>query len=458
MLNRILLLVILMMLGGVLSFILLKRDLVNRVMYTAAGVPPGLVFQDELPYKVESWTGSDGQLIKAVLVSADDQRVELRLPETQRVHYLSLDALSQKDQERVKKRVAKNGVNGVLGFPVSLRADPWPNGWRMKGNTELTWDSDREAWSSEHFDLYNHAKVNHETLETVAGICESVDGALKSLPLPLDWGRPLDARRDIILEGIFAGEHKGRLAGFFDGRTGKVHIDTSQLIERDNQMIVFEFDKPEKRQKYDAIVHEVTHQTMVSMLMLDMPAWIPEGIAEYLSAMHYSPGSYQFHTSYSAVRYHINKRVKAERGVKERKLHLYRMEDFMGRRLKEWNEIVSVGDAAGLLQYNMALLMVDYFFHADGKNGEPMRHYLEAVLSGAPEKEAREKHLLRGRSYHELETAIFNRWKAIGFAIDFESKPRIENSDFTVDWGAVGIMRDNAAKKSGSYTTPKSNK
>ena len=448
MLNRILLLVVFLMVGGILIFIVLKADLLHRLMQTAAGVPPGLIYREDLPDKVESWTGSDGTLMKAVLVSADDQRVELRLPDTQRVHYLSLEALSQKDQKMVKKRVARLGKNGVLGFPVNLRADPWPSGWRMEGSVELTWNSDKDVWRSEHFDLHNIAKVNHETLETVAGICESVDGALKSLPLPLDWGRPAGARRDIILEGIFEGKKKGKLAGYFDPRTGKVHIDTSQLLEHENQLIVFEFDKPKKRQKYDAIVHEVTHQTMVSMLMLDMPAWIPEGIAEYLSAMHYSPGSYQFHTSYSAVRYHINKRVKAERGVKERKLHLYKMEDFLGRRLREWNEVVQKGDAAGLLQYNMALLMVDYFFHVDGENGEPMRHYLEAVLSGAPEEEAREKHLLRGRSYHELETAVFNRWKPVGFAIDFESKPRIERSDFTVDWGAVGIMRENAAKRS----------
>lgn len=447
MLNRILLFIIVLMLGGALAFFLLKPGLLKSVMQDAAGVPSDLVFQDELPKKVEKWTGSDGASLEAVLVAADNQRVQFRIPSTQRVHFIGVTTLAAEDQEEIKQRVSKWGIDGVLGLPVSLRADPWPNGWRMEGRADLTWNSDKQVWGSEHFDLHNDAKVNRETLETVAGICESVDGALKSLPLPLDWGRSINDRRDIILEVIFQGEQKGKLAGYFDGRTGKIHIDTSQLIERDNQFIVFEFDKPEKRQKYDTIVHEVTHQTMVSMLLLDMPAWIPEGIAEYLSAMHYSPGSYQFHTSYSAVRYHINKRVQAERGIKERKLHLYKMEEFMGRHLRQWNEVVQKGDAAGMLQYNMALLLVDYFFHADGKNGEPMRHYLEAVLSGAPEKEAREKHLLRGRTYHELETAVFNRWKSIGFAIDFESKPRIEKEDFTVDWGAISIMRQNAAKR-----------
>ncbi|NOX98809.1 MAG: hypothetical protein GXP30_03605 [Verrucomicrobia bacterium] len=447
MLNRILLLIIVLMLGGVLAFFLLKPGLLKNVMQDAAGVPSNLIFQDELPHKVETWKGSDGASLEAVLVAADDKRVEFRIPATQRVHFLEMSALAKDDQEKIKGRVTKWGIDGVLGYPVSLRTDPWPNGWRIDGRVNLTWNAKKKVWSSEHFDLRNDAKVNQETLETVAGICESVDGALKSLPLPLDWGREAKGRRDIILEPAFKGENKGKLAGFFDGRTGKVHIDTSQLLERDNQSIVFEFDKPKKRQKYDAIVHEVTHQTMVSMLLLDMPAWIPEGMAEYLSAMHFSPGNYQFHTSYSAVRYHINKRVQAERGIKERKLHLYEMNEFMGRRLKKWNEVVQQGDVAGLLQYNMALLLVDYFFHADGKNGEPMRYYLEAVLSGAPEKEAREKHLLRGRSYHDLETAVFNRWKSVGFAIDFESNPRIEKEDFTVDWGAISIMRQNAANR-----------
>ncbi len=445
--NRFLLLVIFLMVAGLLAFFLLKPGLINEAVHKVAGLPGGLVFRDELPDKVETWTGSGGKSMKAVLVSADDQRVEFRLPDTQRVHYLDMDALAAEDQERVKTRVAKWGKAGVLGYPVNLRADPWPAEWRMESRTELVWSSDKEAWRSEHFDLYNEAKVKHETLETIAGICESVDGALKSLPLPLDWGRPAGARREVILESMFKGQEEGKLAGFFNGRTGKVHIDTSQLVERENQLIVFEFDKPQKRQKYDAIVHEVTHQAMVSMLMLDMPAWIPEGIAEYLSAMHFSPGNYQFHTSYAAVRYHINKTVMAERGFKERKLHLYQMDEFMGRRLDKWNNTVQEGGAAGLLQYNMALLLVDFFFHADGKNGEPMRHYLEAVLSGADEKEARMKHLLRGRTYQELEDAVFERWKSVGFAIDFESKPRIEKDDFTVDWGAISIMRSNAAKR-----------
>lgn len=445
--HKFLLAVILAMVGAVLVFFLLRPELVNRTLQQAAGVPSGMIFRDELPSKVETWKGNDGATIEAVLVSADSQQVALRLPSTQRLHSLDLDALSPEDRKKVNERVASRGRDGVYGFPVNLRTDAWPRGWRMEGKAELSWNSEREAWSSEHFDLYNQAKVNHETMETVAGICESVDGALKSLPLPLDWGRPAGARRDIVLERVFEGQRNGKLAGFFDGRTGKVHIDTSQLLERHNQLIVFEFDKPKKRQKYDAIVHEVTHQTMVSMLMLDMPAWVPEGIAEYLAAMHYSPGSYQFHTSYSAVRYHINKQVMAEKGFKERKLHLYQMEEFMGRRLGEWNEVVGQGGAAGLLQYNMALLLVDYFFHADGSNGEPMRYYLEAILGGAPEKEARSKHLLRGRTYQELEAAVFNRWQALGFAIDFESKPRIERADFTVDWGAVSIMRANAAKR-----------
>ncbi len=446
--NRFLLGVILLMVGVMLAFFVIKPRLINGVFQRAGGLSPGLVFKDDLPDKVETWTGRGGKSMKAVLVSANPQRVEFRLPETQRVQYLDMEALSAEDQQRVKRRLEKWGEDGVLGHPVSLRADAWPRSWKMEGKTKLVWSAEEEAWSSEHFDLYNGAKVNHQTLETIAGICESVDGALKSLPLPLDWGRPADTRRDIILEGMFKGSAKGKLAGFFDGRTGKVHIDTSQLLERSNNLIVFEFDKPQKRQKYDTIVHEVTHQAMVSMLMLDMPAWIPEGIAEYLAAMHFSPGSYQFKTSYAAVRYHINKSVQAERGFKDRKLHFYQMDEFMGRQLKEWNGVVQEGGAAGLLQYNMALVLVDFFFHADGKNGEPMRHYLEAVLSGAPEEEARMRHLLRGRSYQELEVAVFYRWKSVGFAIDFESKPRIEKSDFTVDWGAISIMRSNAARRS----------
>jgi len=214
MINRILLLIILLMVGGVLSFFIFNYDFVHRALQRGAGVPTGLIFGDELPSKVESWTGKDGATMKAVLVSADDQSVELRLPDTQRVHYLSLEALSQSDQEKVNKRVLSKGKNGVLGFPVSLRADRWPDRWRMEGGAELMWHGEKEVWRSENFDFHNIAKVNHETLETLADICESVDGALKSLPLPLDWGRPVDARRDIVWRVFLREKRRGNWRGF----------------------------------------------------------------------------------------------------------------------------------------------------------------------------------------------------------------------------------------------------
>ena len=124
--NRFLLFVVFLMVAALLAFFLLKPGLIKESVHGVLGLPGGMVFKNELPDKVETWMGSDGKSMQAILVSADDQRAEFRLPDTQRVHYLNLDALAAVDQERVRKRVSKWGKAGVLGYPVSLRADPWP--------------------------------------------------------------------------------------------------------------------------------------------------------------------------------------------------------------------------------------------------------------------------------------------------------------------------------------------
>ncbi len=202
-------------------------------------------------------------------------------------------------------------------------------------------------------------------------ICEAVDGALSSLPLPVpvNWGREPGEPRKIIIEGKDAAEKDPNRAA-----TGTVApascTSTPTVIEPDLQLVVFEFDKPEKVQKYDVIVHEVTHQSTAGLIYMGVPAWVPEGLAEYMAATQFAPGFYDFENTHTPVRHHINKALLADRIVKERKMRVVHLAKFMDRGIHEWNRVVESGDmAAGELQYNQALLLIDYFFHRDHPDG-----------------------------------------------------------------------------------------
>lgn len=401
------------------------------------------------------WTFADGSQIEAVLVAADRHRAQLRELESQGVGQVAMNLLSDKDRERIQQWVLSEGDGGVAGYPLPLKSHPWPAQWRASAAPTLTQTGGPNHWSSEHFDFVNEAGVKPEAMESIAMICEAVDGALSSLPLPLpvNWGRGSDERRRILIEDREM-EGAGAVAGYWDGRTGIVHIFTKHLLEPDLQLVVFEFDKPEKVQKYDVIVHEVTHQSTAALIYLGAPAWVAEGIAEYLAATHFAPGVYHFANSHVPIRHHINKGLLGDRIAKERKLHLTHLESMMGRGVREWNALVAEGDFAGPLQYNQALLMIDYFFHRDHPDGAHFRRYLEALLSGAPEAEARERHLMRGRSFADLERELIELWRPLGFAIDFQDRGELRRGDVAIDWKAEEVKRAIATRRAMSKSDP----
>ncbi len=402
------------------------------------------------------WTFVDGSRVEGYLVAANAETAQFRLADIHGVGEVPLRTLAQKDRERIEGWIASEGTDGVAGLPISLKNHQWPRQWGGK-DTEVSLQQTpgTNRWKSRHFDITNEAGVSAEALQSITMICEAVDGALSSLPLPLplNWGRAPDELREIVIEDSPATEGVVAQAGYWDGRTGIVHIHADFLVEPDLQLVVFEFDKPEKAQRYDVIVHEVTHQSMGGLMYLGVPAWVPEGIAEYMAATQYAPGAYFFDNTHVALRHHINRRLLGDRIVKNRRMNLVRLEKLMNRGLAEWNEIVATGDVAGYLQYNEALLVIDYFFHRDHPHGAHFRRYLEAILGGLPEPEARRHHLLRGRSYQQIEREIHELWRPLGFTINFQDRGELQAGDVSIDWGAEGVKRTIASRRAAMLDT-----
>lgn len=128
-------------------------------------------------------------------------------------------------------------------------------------------------------------------------------------------------------------------------------------------------------------------------------------------------------------------------------MNLVHLEKLMNRDLREWNLIVDSGDIAGLLQYNESLLLIDYFFHRDHPDGAHFRRYLECVLSGVSEIEARDRHLLRGRSYQEIEREIAELWRPLGFTVTFHDRGELRAGDVTINWDAEEVKRAIASRR-----------
>ncbi len=396
-----------------------------------------------------TWNFANGKQAEGVLIAANSKVAQLRLAKTQRIHNLSLAKFAETDRGRINNWIETDGRSGVAGYPVLLKSHRWPSRWQGHAKVPIEQVDNSKVWRSKHFDITDAAGVDRTSIESIALICESVDGALNALPLPLpvNWGRNSDRRRQIVIEGKSDDPKLANAAGYWDGQTGKVHIFIEQLYEPDQQRVVFEYDKPAKVQKYDVIVHEVTHQSMAALLYMEVPAWVAEGMSEYMAATQFAPATYQFTNTYVSLRYHINKLILGDRIVKDRRMHFTFLKNLMNRDIREWNGILNTDDAAGMMQYHEALLLVDYFFHVDHPDGLYFKRYLEAILSGISEKQARDQHLLRGRSYQEIENDLIKRWQSVGFSIVFQNRGELRNGDVDINWEAEDIQRTVAAQR-----------
>ncbi|MCB1231576.1 MAG: hypothetical protein KDN19_15000 [Verrucomicrobiae bacterium] len=395
-----------------------------------------------------TWTFSDGSQTEAVLLFADSANAQFRLTQAQGVGQVPLSDLGTDDQEWIRSQIEKKGVDGAVGLPILLKSHRWPDQWRAGNAGTLNRIANTNRWLTTHFDITNDAGINRESLRSITLICEAVDGALNALPLPLpvNWGRREGELRKIVIENVDP-DVPPTCAGYWDGATGIVHIYAEFLIEPDRQLVVFEFDKPEKAQRYGVIVHEVTHQSMAALMYLGVPSWVPEGIAEYMAATQFAPGAYHFGNTHVAIRHHINKDLLGDRIVKDRRMNLVHLETLMNRDNPEWNAIVDSREPAGILQYNASLLLIDYFFHRDHPDGQHFRCYLEDVLSGVPEPLARDRHLLRGRSYRQIEREMLDLWRPMGFTINFQERGELKAGDVLIDWGAEDVQRSIASRR-----------
>ena len=362
---------------------------------------------------------------------------------------MKLSVFAEPDREKILTWLETEGKNGLVGKPIPLKTHRWPREWRADKGPTLEEVDDTNTWSSEHFEIVNAAGVNPESLKSIVTICESVDGALGSLPLPLpvNWGRLTDEKRKIVIEPEDSADEHANSAAYWNSETGAVHIFAKHLLEPDHQSVVFEFDKPEKVQNYDVLVHEVTHQATAALIDMNVPSWLAEGIAEYMAATQQSSDSYYFDNTHVTLRYHINKLVLGDRIVKARRMNLVYLEKIMNRDIHGWNRIVESGDSSSALQYSEALLLVDYFCHRDHLNGIHFRSYLESILSGVPEFEARHQHLLRGRSYRQIEKEMTNLWRPLKLAINFQDRGEIKEDDLTIDEAVEDMKKTLASQR-----------
>jgi len=390
-----------------------------------------------------TWTDTRGREIEAVLLAASNQECLLRVTATQTVYRLPLNRLSAPDRRHAKEWRARHEDPDMPPevpnrFPVSIPAIASPS---------LSRHSDRggPVWVSPRFEFVAYEGLDRERLQSIATICESSDRAIRRAPLPLSWARAGESRRRVHLyedaeDYRRATGGPASFAAHYDLRDGSVHIPVSSFSGVDLGRATGRFEL-ERRDTLDVVVHELIHQSAPVLGPPRVPAWVTEGIAEYFAAMHVSGGSFAFAHPRRQVRRYLKQRSGLEGLANLRRLPLYRLQKFCGRGLGEWNRATIDGEerGAGFIQYGQALLMTEFFCHAEGNR---MRPYLEAILTGVSEERAARIHLLDDRTWSDLEEHVISRWRSQGLALHFVESPAMNADSFESEVGIESILTD----------------
>ncbi len=396
-----------------------------------------------------TWTDRSGRTLEAIATAADDTVVQLRVIDTQTVHNLPLEKLSDGDRAFVEKWRAS------FSAPDRPEASP-PERWPAVhdrgvivaptlAESGLTGAS--QVWRTHRYELRCFGPLDPVVVRNLASICESIDGACRAAPLPMLWGR---SDETLLVISIYSDEKSYLAAGGLPGTarcfvfaTGEVLISEPDLRESDFLGEARGYSL-EKRRRYHVLVHELVHQASIGITMGGFPARVPEGLAEFFSATQNSPGRFQFRNSHLAVKAHAIGSMPFDGVVELERYPVWSLERFLDRNLFEWNRITAKNSKQGQswIQYFQAAVLVEFFCRADSTEGRRFRSFLEAVLTGAKPHEAAAIHLLAGRSYADLEQAIIAYWSSRGLVLDFSNNPSIENAGIRFGVGlAPGGLR-----------------
>ncbi|MEM7697223.1 MAG: hypothetical protein AAF236_02325 [Verrucomicrobiota bacterium] len=384
------------------------------------------------PDAPRTWTSTDGKELRASFVSQDDLDVLIRVVPEDRVYRLPKTRLSAEDQAHLAS------IDEEAGYPMPTPIpDRWPAFLDTRSRSGPTHSAGGSFFQAGQFDIESQGDVDPDDAALMVTICAAMDQVVRSVPLPLQWGRPADERREVFLHNTSASYREAggppNSAGFYSIDSREVHVFVPALEGLDLRR-EFGLFQLAQRKSYTLLVHELTHQLTPVLTHSDGPAWIPEGIAEYFSATQSIPGRFEFKNTLTRARDYVSNSALDTDGIVEvRRLELWPIEEFSERGLREWNETVFDGKGGdGWRQYSQALILTEFFIH--GYNNS-LRPYLEAVLTGSDWENAAGSILYRGESAAALQNQIQRRWKGVGVDLVFTRSPSTKTEDFELGIG-----------------------
>jgi len=389
--------------------------------------------------EMREWTSSDGRKLQATIIALEGETVRL---ETSRGKFeLLLSKFSKADQDFAKqwaeeqkaaKPAAPGGEAGKKIAPEfgdfeDLKLGVWPQYVEAELPVEqiVTVDSgeknkDEFIYRTPHFEFIAPDRLSTSVVREFARIFEATFAFVDQMPIGLApkpsasgfYQTKLYMTKDAYYGdggmqgsgGMFSWQRRG------DEMSGMIKVPLPNLgVEYTGTRFIVDHDK-----RSTTLTHEIVHQVMMRWLATSMPTWLSEGIAEVVSSQSYNNGRFKLNSMSRSIAEEVNRNSKDFRMVNLEKLMTISHSDWAGE----------LASGSGSRNYNSANVLAYYFLRLDG-NGDAAHlvEFLKAITSGNRGddslKEHQDKHLLRGRSYTDLEAEVAKAWRSEGLRITF---------------------------------------
>lgn len=390
--------------------------------------------------EMREWTSSDNRKLQATIIALEGEIVRL---ETSRGKFeLPLSKFSKADQDFAKEWAEKQKASKPdvsesesgkkiapeLGNFDELKLGVWP----QYVEADLPVDqivtvedgkknSDEFIYRTPHFEFLAPDRLSTSVVREFARIFEATYAFVDQMPIGLA-PKPLangfyQTKLYMTKDSYYSGGGMPGSGGMFswqrrgDEMSGMIHVPLPNLgVEYTGTRFIVDQNK-----RSTTLTHEIVHQVMLRWLATSMPTWLSEGIAEVVSSQSYNNGRFKLNSMGRSIAEEVNRNSKDFRMVN--------LEKLMTISHSDWASELSSGN--GGLNYNSANVLAYYFLRLDGAgDGAHLVEFLKAITSGNRGddslKEHQANHLLRERSYQELEVEVAKAWRGEGLKITFQ--------------------------------------
>jgi len=376
-----------------------------------------LLSAQEAEFRV--WTDLENRQLEAALEKREEEWITLRMRNGQ-VARVPVQGLSQGDQNWLQKLDNPEPAAPSDEYTGPPAEADWPRIVNPSENATsevISEDPDKKEfiYESANYRFICDTQLSTSLVREFSEVFEVT--WLVNCLLPLDL-RPIpEPGREKYVARIFTNRRDYANAGGVPGSAGiyspgdrelKLPISSLGVKSYGNKLTVDYGDED-----YDTLIHEITHQVMNRWLPR-MPVWMIEGTAEYVGLADYDNGRFSFIRQDDRLEQHLQDYFGHE-------FPMVPIEDLMTMSHAEWSAGLQSG-AAGR-NYASALVLVFFFYHLDGEeDAAGFKAYLRAaekMQRGDSYQELMEQHLLRGRSYAELEEEVLKAFRKKGIKLQF---------------------------------------